>query len=108
MPKKAECQRSLIHAILTDDDRFSSDRRTFGSDRAQLRPAIIVGLDEVCSEYSSFSRSVERRDLVLAEAVGLLSGTPNQAKAIDRGGPGFSRFLVPVVQLERITGDSQT
>jgi hypothetical protein len=25
-----------------------------------------------------------------------------------RGGPGFSRFLVPVVQLERITGDRQT
>jgi hypothetical protein len=69
---------------------------------------MMVGLDEVCSEYGSFSRRVERRDFFLAEAVGLLSGTPNQAKAVDRGGPGFSRFLVSVVQLERIPGDRQT
>jgi putative transposase len=43
---------------------------------------MMVGLDEVCSEYGSFSRRVERRDFFLAEAVGLLSGTPNQAKAL--------------------------
>ena len=108
MPKLAGCQRSPIYAILTDHDRFWGDRRTLVSSRNQLQSGIIVGLDEVCSQYGSFSRNVERRDLVLAEAVGLLSGTPNQAKAVDRGGPGFARFLVPVVQLERIPGDRQT
>lgn len=105
MPKKAGCQRSPIHDILTDDDRFSDDRRIYDSGRNQLQSGIMVGLNEVCREYGLFSCNVERRDVVLAEAVGLFSGPQNQANAVDRGGPSFSRLLVQVVQLKRITGD---
>ena len=75
MSKKAGSQPSPIHAILTDDDQFSGGL----SGRDQIHSGILVGLDEVCSTYGSLPRSVERRGFVLAEAVGLLSGTPNQA-----------------------------
>ena len=60
----------------------------------------------VCMVRSRATASAEI--LFLRKQLAFYHETPNQAKAVDRGGPGFSRFLVPVVQLERITGDRQT